>query len=298
MERCGLVPCACRCDDLREALAISACAAGAWLLGELAIMDLGLKDKLIVVTGGGAGIGAGISRVCLEEGARVVVLGRRSENVQAFMEEMKAAQVKCELVEAHLEDVERCATAIKEIEDRHGDIYGLVNNAGVNDGAGLEKGSVARFVESLNKNLIHYYALAHYALSSLKRSQGAIVNISSKVALTGQGNTSGYAASKGAQLALTREWAAELLPFNIRVNAVLPAEVMTPLYRRWLDTLGDPDAELKRITDKIPLGHRMTLSQEIAAAAVFLLSPTQSAHTTGQHVVVDGGYVHLDRALT
>jgi L-fucose dehydrogenase len=279
-------------------LAISACAAGAWLLGELAIMDLGLKDKLIVVTGGGAGIGAGISRVCLEEGARVVVLGRRSENVQAFMEEMKAAQAKCELVEAHLEDVERCATAIKEIEGRHGDIYGLVNNAGVNDGAGLEKGSVPRFVESLNKNLIHYYALAHYALSSLKRSQGAIVNISSKVALTGQGNTSGYAASKGAQLALTREWAAELLPYNIRVNAVLPAEVMTPLYRRWLDTLGDPDAELKRITDKIPLGHRMTLSQEIAAAAVFLLSPTQSAHTTGQHVIVDGGYVHLDRALT
>jgi len=279
-------------------LAISACAAGAWLLGELAIMDLGLKDKLIVVTGGGAGIGAGISRVCLEEGARVVVLGRRSENVQAFMEEMAAAQAKCELVEAHLEDAERCATAIKEIEDRHGDIYGLVNNAGVNDGAGLEKGSVARFIESLNKNLIHYYALAHYALSSLKRSQGAIVNISSKVALTGQGNTSGYAASKGAQLALTREWAAELLPYNIRVNAVLPAEVMTPLYRRWLDTLGDPDAELKRITDKIPLGHRMTLSQEIAAAAVFLLSPTQSGHTTGQHVIVDGGYVHLDRALT
>jgi L-fucose dehydrogenase len=293
-----LVACACRCDDLREALAISACAESAWLLGELAIMDLGLKDKLIVVTGGGAGIGAGISRVCLEEGARVVVLGRRSENVQSFMLEMEKAHARCNLVEAHLEDLDRCASAIAEIEDRYGDIYGLVNNAGVNDVAGLEKGSVARFVESLNKNLIHYYALAHYALSSLKRSQGAIVNISSKVALTGQGNTSGYAASKGAQLALTREWAAELLPYNIRVNAVLPAEVMTPLYRRWLDTLGDPDAELKRITDKIPLGRRMTLSQEIAAATAFLLSPTQSAHTTGQHVIVDGGYVHLDRALT
>lgn len=261
-------------------------------------MDLGLKDKLIVVTGGGAGIGAGISRACLAEGASVVVLGRRSENVQAFMVEMEKAHAQCNLVEAHLENLDRCQTAIAEIEDRFGDIYGLVNNAGVNDGVGLEKGSVARFVESLNKNLIHYYALAHYALPSLKRTQGAIVNISSKVALTGQGNTSGYAASKGAQLALTREWAAELLPHNIRVNAVLPAEVMTPLYRRWLDTLGDPEAELKRITDKIPLGHRMTLSQEIAAATVFLLSPTQSAHTTGQHIIVDGGYVHLDRALT
>jgi L-fucose dehydrogenase len=261
-------------------------------------MDLGLRDKLIVVTGGGAGIGAGISRACLEEGASVVVLGRRSQNVQAFLAEMEAAHARCGFVEAPLEDLERCQSAIAEILDRHGNIYGLVNNAGVNDGVGLEHGSVDAFVQSLNKNLIHYYALAHYALPALKRTQGAIVNISSKVALTGQGNTSGYAASKGAQLALTREWAAELLPHNIRVNAVLPAEVMTPLYRRWLDTLGDPDAELKRITDKIPLGHRMTLSSEIAAATVFLLSPTQSAHTTGQHLIVDGGYVHLDRALS
>ena len=261
-------------------------------------MELGLKDKLIVVTGGGAGIGAGISRACLDEGARVVVLGRPSQNVKTFLAEMEAARAACFLVEAHLEDLERCKTAIAEIESKYGDIYGLVNNAGVNDGAGLERGSVEAFVQSLQKNLIHYYALAHYALPSLKRTQGAIVNISSKVAMTGQGNTSGYAASKGAQLALTREWAAELLPYNIRVNAVLPAEVMTPLYRRWLDTLGDPEAELKRITDKIPLGRRMTLSSEIAAMTVFLLSPTQSAHTTGQHLIVDGGYVHLDRALT
>ena len=261
-------------------------------------MDLGLQDKLIVVTGGGAGIGAGITRACLDEGARVVILARRSANVDAFFAETRPDPTRCFLVEAHLEDLDRCKSAVEEILTAHGDIYGLVNNAGVNDGVGLERGSIQAFLLSLSRNLHHYYALAHYALPSLKRTRGAIVNISSKVALTGQGNTSGYAASKGAQLALTREWAAELLPCNVRVNAVLPAEVMTPLYRRWLDTLGDPDAELKRITSKIPLGHRMTLSSEIAAATVFLLSPTQSAHTTGQHIIVDGGYVHLDRALT
>ena len=261
-------------------------------------MDLGLTDKLIIVTGGGAGIGAGITRACLAEGARVVVLARPSKNALDFMAEMQTRAAHCWLVEAHLEDAARCRTAIAEIEERFGSIYGLVNNAGVNDGIGLESGSVERFVESLRMNLIHYYALAHYALPSLKRTQGAIVNISSKVALTGQGGTSAYAAAKGAQLALTREWAAELLPHNIRVNAILPAEVMTPLYRRWLDTLGDPDARLQQITSKIPLGHRMTTAAEIAAAAVFLLSPSQSAHTTGQHLIVDGGYVHLDRALT
>jgi L-fucose dehydrogenase len=211
---------------------------------------------------------------------------------------MESAGARCTLIEAHLEDTARCREAIAEAERQFGAIDGLVNNAGVNDGVGLEGGSVERFEESLKKNLIHYYALAHYALPALKKSQGSIVNISSKVALTGQGNTSGYAASKGAQLALTREWAAELLPFNVRVNAILPAEVMTPLYERWLKTLGDPDAKLREITSKIPLGKRMTLSSEIAAAVVFLLSPTQSGHTTGQHLIVDGGYVHLDRALT
>lgn len=261
-------------------------------------MDLGLKDKVILVTGGGAGIGAGITRACLAEGAKVVVLSRLSHNVLDFMQEIKAAGASCELIEIHLEDLNRCREVIAEVEERYGSIFGLVNNAGVNDGVGLASGTVEKFLESLNKNLTHCYALAHYALPALKQSQGAIVNISSKVALTGQGNTSGYAASKGAQLALTREWAAELLPFNIRVNAVLPAEVMTPLYRRWLDTLGDPEQKLREITNKIPLGHRMTLDSEIAAATVFLLSPTQSAHTTGQHLIVDGGYVHLDRALT
>jgi L-fucose dehydrogenase len=261
-------------------------------------MDLGLRDKIIIVTGGGAGIGGAISRACLDEGARVVVLSRRSENVQEFMDEMGAKRARCDLIEIDLEDIERCRHAIAQVEERFGSIFGLVNNAGMNDGVGLESGSVEKFIQSLGKNLIHNYALAHFALPAMKRSQGAIVNISSKVAMTGQGNTSGYAASKGAQLALTREWAAELLPHGIRVNAVLPAEVMTPLYRRWLDSLGDPEGQLRRITEKIPLGRRMTLASEIAAATVFLLSPTQSGHTTGQHVVVDGGYVHLDRALT
>ena len=260
-------------------------------------MNLGLKDKLIVVTGGGAGIGAGITRACLEEGARVIVLSRPSQNTQTFLAEMATIKAQCYFVEAHLEDLDRCKSAIAEILSAHGDIYGLVNNAGVNDGAGLERGSVEAFVQSLQKNLIHYYALAHHALPALKRTQGAIVNISSKVALTGQGNTSGYAASKGAQLALTREWAAELLASNVRVNAVLPAEVMTPLYRSWLDTFPKPEEKLSVILSKIPLEKRMTTAEEIAAMVVFLLS-AKSSHTTGQHLFVDGGYVHLDRALT
>src|SRR5262249_23506144 len=160
---------------------------------------------------------------------------------------------------------------------------------------GLEHGSPERFQASLLGNISHTYALAHYALPLLKVSRGSIVTISSKVALTGQGGTSGYAAAKGAQLALTREWAAELLPFGIRVNAVLRAEVMPPLYENWISRQADPEAALRRIRQQIPLERRMTRAEEIAAAVVFLISSTQSGHTTGQHLLVDGGYVHLDR---
>ena len=122
-----------------------------------------------------------------------------------------------------------------------------MNNADRNDKVGLEHGSPAEYGASLNRNLAHYYNVAHYALPYLKRSRGAIVNIGSKTAVTGQGNTSGYASSKGAIMALTREWAAELLSYSIRVNTVIPAEVMTPLYRQWLDTFPNPEEKLQTI---------------------------------------------------
>lgn len=260
-------------------------------------MDLGLKDKVIAVTGGGAGIGEAITRACLQEGSHVVVVSRRSDNVHRFMEEMEATQSRCELFETDLEEASVCKNAIEFIAQRHGRLDGLVNNAGTNDGVGLENGDPDAFLLSLKRNLAHYYAMAHYALPLLKQSEGSIVNISSKVALTGQGGTSAYAAAKGAQLALTREWAAELLPYRIRVNSILPAEVLTPLYRRWIDKQSDPDATLARIVSRIPLGHRMTTGAEIAAMCVFLLSAKQSGHTTAQNIVVDGGYTHLDRTL-
>jgi L-fucose dehydrogenase len=151
-------------------------------------------------------------------------------------------------------------------------------------------------VASLHKNLVHYYLLAHHALPYLKTSKGAIVNIGSKTAETGQGNTSAYAAANGGRNALTREWAVELLPFGIRVNAVIVAECYTPLYEKWIQTLPNPEEKLAQIISKIPLEKRMTTAEEIANTVAFLLSE-KSSHTTGQLLHIDGGYVHLDRAL-
>ncbi len=261
-------------------------------------MDLDLKDKLIVITGGAAGIGEAITRASLAEGARVTILSRITPQVEAFLAAMRAQQARVDLIALELSDTAACAAAIRTLEQRHGDIFALVNNAGVNDSVSLTEGTLDQWSQSLANNLTHAFVLAQQALPSLQRARGTILNIASKVAVTGQGGTSGYAAAKGALLALTREWAVELLPFNIRVNAILPAEVMTPLYEAWLSRQRDPAERLAEIVQRIPLGHRMTTPAEIAAAAVFLLSPTQSAHTTGQHVFIDGGYTHLDRAAT
>jgi L-fucose dehydrogenase len=259
-------------------------------------MDLQLKDKVIIVTGGARGIGGGIVRVLANEDAIPVIVGRTEEHNTKLVEALKAKGKQAFQVVAELTDPAQCDAAVKSIVEKFGRIDGLVNNAGVNDGIGLEKGNYEDFMASLHKNLVHYYLMAHHALPWLKQSKGPIVNISSKTADTGQGNTSAYAASNGGRNALTREWAVELLPYSIRVNAVIVAESFTPLYEKWIQTFDNPDEHLKQITQKIPFEHRMTTTEEIANMVAFLLS-SKSSHTTGQLVYVDGGYVHLDRSL-
>ena len=256
-----------------------------------------LKDKVIIVTGGAKGIGLAISHSAAAEGAKVVVAGRRARDNAAAVKAIEEKGGQAVAVEAELTRVEDCRRVVDEALRQYGRVDGLVNNAGINDGVGLEEGDPERFMQSLDKNLLHYYCLAHYALPALKQSKGSIVNIGSKVSVTGQGHTSGYAASKGGVNALTREWAVELLPYDIRVNAVLPAEVWTPLYENWINTLPNPQEKLASIVSKIPLGKRFTTSEEIADTTIFLLS-ARSSHTTGQILLVDGGYAHLDRAIS
>lgn len=259
-------------------------------------MDLKLKGKVIIVTGGSKGIGEGIVKTLIEEKALPVIIGRNKKSILEVVDTYKKQGHEVFYAFAELTEPEQCKSAVAAVIEKYRKIDGLVNNAGVNDGICLENGSYEAFTESIHKNLTHYYLMAHYALPELKKSKGAIVNIGSKIAFTGQGGTSGYAAANGGRNALTREWAVELLPYQIRVNAVIVAECYTPLYEKWINTFSNKEEKMIAITKKIPLENRMTEAEEIANTVAFLLS-SKSSHTTGQLLFVDGGYTHLDRAL-
>ena len=258
-------------------------------------MDLQLKGKVVLVSGGGAGIGSGIVVSLVKEGAVPIILTRSDK--PEFKKELDAMGADYEFHLIDLNNTDQIKPIVDDVAKRRGGIYGVVNNAGCNDNKAIEETSWQDFEKSLHGNLTHYYELVRAALPYLIKSKGSVLNITSKTALTGQGKTSAYAAAKGAILGLTREWAAAFLQYEIRVNAIVVSECWTPLYAKWIKTFDDPAARKKVITDKIPFQHRFTTIEEIGDNTVFLLSPV-SSHTTGQWVFVDGGYVHLDRALT
>ena len=259
-------------------------------------MDLKLQEKIILVTGGSKGIGLAISHVLAADGAIPFIVSRDEKSILQTKEEIEKKGGKCAFAIAELTDPEQCKKAVEKAISLYGTLHGLVNNAGVNDGVGLENGNAEDFVLSLKKNVVHYYVMAQACLPYLKQNKGAIVNIGSKVSVTGQGGTSAYAAACGGRNALTREWAVELLPYAVRVNGVMVAESYTPLYEKWINTFPNPQKKLDQIETKIPLEKRMTTPEEIANTVAFLMSE-KSSHTTGQLIYVDGGYVHLDRSI-
>jgi L-fucose dehydrogenase len=259
-------------------------------------LNLELTDEVVLVTGGARGIGEGITRAFAAEGAIVVMLVRNPEPAIALIEQLAQLGQRADYAKVELTEDAGIQAAVAEVLQKYGRIDVVVNNAGVNDAVSLRAAPEA-FLASLQKNLVHYFSLVHYALDALIESKGNIVNIGSKIADTGQGGTSGYAASNGGINALTREWAVDLSKFGIRVNCVSPAEVITPLYEKWLANTPDPEGALQKLNQTVPFGHRTTTVAEIADTVVFTAS-SRSSHTTGQILYPDGGYVHLDRACT
>lgn len=260
-------------------------------------MDLKLKNKVVVISGAAGhpgSIGEVMMRALAVEGAIPAIVDRNPRGF-GYVKELQAQGIDAHFARADVTKPDELAAAVAGIGKKYGRIDALINNVGVNDGISLES-SLDDFMHSLKLNMVSYWLLTKYCLPLLKRSRGNVLNIGSKVAYTGQGGTSGYAAAKGGVLALTREWAVDFVKYGMRSNAIIIAESWTPAYSNWINGLDNGKAKMKVITDRIPLENRMTKPQEIANTALFLISDMAS-HTTGQHVFVDGGYVHLDRAL-
>lgn len=251
-------------------------------------MEKLLADKVAVVTGGARGIGEAIVRKFSEEGAAVSFIDINKILGVSLDQELKELGYNTFFFHGNLMKSSTVVDFIGKTVNKFNKMDILVNNAGVNDFIGLED-DPKKFIASLEKNLFHYFYTAHYALPYLIQSSGVIVNISSKVALLGEGHTSGYAAAKGGILALTKEWALGLSQYGIRVNSVVPAQVWTPLAEETLSKNLQGQALKKYLESQVPLGKRFTNPQEVANTVLYLASDL-SSHTTGSELHPNGGY--------
>jgi len=243
------------------------------------------SQRVVVVTGGAKGIGAGCSRVFAKEGGVVAILDR---DIQA------ARQMAAELGGNHLalscdvSDEKQISSSIAAVVDRYGRIDCLINNAGIHPpDTPIHKMTPEEAIAVIRVNFLSTYAMCYHAIEHLKKTKGTIINVSSMTAVLGQRNSTAYAASKGAQLSFTKSLALECADYGIRVNAILPSNVDTPLMRQWASSLADPEAALQRIAALQPIG-RMADVEEMGRVCLFLATE-DSSFITGQGLHVDGG---------
>jgi NAD(P)-dependent dehydrogenase (short-subunit alcohol dehydrogenase family) len=247
-----------------------------------------LSGKVAIITGGSKGIGLGCARVFARHGAAVVLAARGRQAGLAAEQELTAAGHEAMFVPTDVSEPADMQALIDASVARFGRLDCIVNNAGWHPPAmTIEQVSVEDFESLLRLNLVSTFLGCKLALPHLRKTRGNIINMSSEVALIGQAAAPAYVSTKAGQIGLTRALALDLAPDGIRVNAVCPAGVMTPLMRRWADTQYDPEAALKMVDSWHPIG-RMATSEEIGEVCAFLASD-EAAFLTGQAICPDGG---------
>lgn len=247
------------------------------------------QDRVVIVTGGARGIGAGCARVFCEQGGVVAILDIDNQAASSLSGDLTSAGPgRAAYFPCNVSDVEELGAVINEVVRQYGRLDCLINNAGAHPPATRIDDARLEDVESLMRlNFLATYAGCKFAVPHLRKTRGTIINMSSMTAVLGQDRSSAYAASKGAQLSLTKALAVELGPEGIRVNAVLPSNVDTPLMRDWAATLDDPQSALDRVAALQVFG-RMAAPEEIGRVCLFLATD-DSSFVTGQGIEVEGG---------
>jgi NAD(P)-dependent dehydrogenase (short-subunit alcohol dehydrogenase family) len=247
-----------------------------------------LTERVAVITGGSKGIGLGCAQVMGRHGAKVVIAARGQTEGEKAVGELVAAGVEALFVSTDVTQADQMQRLMDAALARFGRIDTLVNNAGWHPPAmSLAQTSLEDFEQLLRLNLTSTFLGCKLALPHLTQSRGSIINMSSEVALIGQAEAPAYVTTKAGQIGLTKALALDLASDGVRVNAVCPAGVMTPLMRDWAHTQYDPAAALAMVDSWHPLG-RMATSDEIGEVCAFLASD-EASFMTGQTICPDGG---------
>ena len=247
------------------------------------------ENRSVVITGGAKGIGAGCVEVFHAAGGKIGLLDLDRNAAEQLAERLNAKRENSvRFLECDVSDFERLEKCIDEIAEHFGQLDSMINNAGVHPPAtAIDDFSIEQMQQLMNINFMSTYAGAKFALPHLRKTKGTIINISSMTAVLGQRLSTAYAATKGAQVSFTKALALEAGEQGVRVNAVLPSNVDTPLMREWAETLEDPQSALERVAS-LQVFKRMATPREIGQVCLFLASE-QSSFITGQAIEADGG---------
>lgn len=246
-----------------------------------------LKDKVAIVTGSSKGIGEGIARVFSKEGAKVVVTCRHENEGQKIAEQLGASGGNALFVKTDVTKSRDIQNMINKTVKTFGELDVLVNNAGYHISKNAEETSEEEWEFIQNTNLRSTFLCSKYAIPHLRKTRGNIINISSMVGVVGQPNAAAYSATKGGQIAMTKNMAIDFAPDGIRVNVICPGWIQTPLVEDWFGQQKDPAEARKYIYGQHPLG-RIGTSEECGYLAAFLAS-NEAAFITGAVFHIDGG---------
>jgi NAD(P)-dependent dehydrogenase (short-subunit alcohol dehydrogenase family) len=246
-----------------------------------------LKDKVAIVTGSSKGIGEGIAKVFSKEGAKVVITCRHDEEGQKMVDSIKALKGDAIFVKTDVTKSQDIQNMIDVCIKTFGKLDILVNNAGYHISKNAEETSEQEWEFIQNTNLRSTFLCSKYAIPHLKKTKGNIVNISSMVGVVGQPNAAAYSATKGGQIAMTKNMAIDFAKDGIRVNVICPGWIATPLVEDWFVQQKDPQAARQYIYGQHPLGRIGTI-EECGYLAAFLVSD-EAAFITGTVVNIDGG---------
>jgi NAD(P)-dependent dehydrogenase (short-subunit alcohol dehydrogenase family) len=246
-----------------------------------------LKDKIALVTGASRGIGEGIAKLLASAGAHVIVSSRKIEGCQVIADEIKTAGGSAEALACHIGEIEQIENCFSQIEEKHGKLDILVNNAAANPYFGhvLDTDLIA-FQKTVDVNIRGYFFMSSTAGKLMKKNGGGnIINVASVNGVI-PGDFQGiYSITKSAVIAMTKTFAKECAPLGIRVNALLPGLTDT----KFASALTTNDAIMKQALMHIPM-KRAAMPEEMAGTVLYLASDA-SSYTTGSCINVDGGYL-------